>query len=151
MSAEEDHRFYDRRAHGFVRVAASTPAVWTADVARNAAAILSEARKARDAGVDLLLYPELALSSYAIDDLHLQHAVLDAVERELAAIVTASTGLAPVMVVGAPLRRNGRLYNCAAVIAGGKLLGVVPPNSSHYRRAKALSTLSSTLLKALQH
>lgn len=126
MSVREDHRFYDRRTHGFVRVAASTPSVWTADVARNAAAILDEARKAHDAGVDLLLYPELSLSSYAIDDLHLQFAMLDAVEQELAAIVVASARLAPVLVIGAPLRRNGRLYNCAAVIAQGRLLGVVP-------------------------
>ena len=126
MSAARGHPFFDRRTHGFVRVAASTPAVCTADVARNAAAILAEAAKAHAAEVDLLLYPELSLSSYAIDDLHLQYALLDAVERELATIVTASAGLAPVLVIGAPLRRNGRLYNCAAVVAQGKLLGVVP-------------------------
>lgn len=126
MSAGQDHPFYDRRTHGFVRVGASTPSVWTADVARNSAAILAEARRAHEAGVDLLVYPELALSSYAIDDLHLQFALLDAVERELAAIVAASAGLAPVLVFGAPLRRNGRLYNCAVVAANGRLLGVVP-------------------------
>ena len=126
MSEATDHPFYDRRTHGFVRVAASTPAVRTADVARNAEAILSEARRAHAAGVDLLLYPELSLSSYAIDDLHLQYAMLDAVEEKLAAIVAASGHIDSVLVIGAPLRRNGRLYNCAVVIARGKLLGIVP-------------------------
>lgn len=120
------HRFFDRRTHGYVRVAAATPRVRTADVAGNAAAILEQARKAADAGVDMVVYPELALSSYAIDDLLLQGAILEAVEAELARLVEASGALDPVLIVGAPLRHNQRLYNCAAVIARGKLLGVVP-------------------------
>ena len=120
------HPFFDMHTHGFVRVATSTPKLRTADVAYNAAGILEEARRAHDRNVDLVLYPELSLSSYAIDDLHLQAVILDAVEAELAAIVKASSQLAPVLVVGAPLRRNGRIYNCAAVIANGRLLGVVP-------------------------
>ena len=126
MSNRGKHAFYDRRTHGFVRVGASTPAVRTADVARNAAAILDEARRAHEMDVDLLVYPELALSSYSIDDLHLQYAMMDAVESALASIVEASTNIAPILVIGVPLRRNGRLYNCAAVVGGGKLLGVVP-------------------------
>ncbi|GMM93922.1 NAD(+) synthase [Qipengyuania sp. MTN3-11] len=120
------HPFYDRRTHGFVRLATSTPKVRTADVAYNTAGILEEARRADTQGVDLLLYPELSLSSYAIDDLHMQAALLDAVDRHLSEIVAASADLSPVLVVGAPLRRNGRIYNCAVVIAGGAVLGVVP-------------------------
>lgn len=126
MTQGAEHPFFDRRTHGFVRVATSTPDVRTADVARNAAAILAEAGRAGEQGVDLLLYPELSLSSYAIDDLHLQSALLDRVERELAAIVSASTDIAPVLVFGTPLRRNGRLYNCAVVVARGRILGIVP-------------------------
>ena len=120
------HRFYDMHTHGFVRVATSTPQVRTADVAHNAAAILDEARRAHDRNVDLVLYPELCVSSYAIDDLHLQGAMLDAVEAEIARVVAASAELTPVLVIGAPLRHNGRLYNCALAIAQGRLLGVVP-------------------------
>lgn len=112
--------------HGFVRVAAATPAVAVADPARNAQAVIERARRADAEGVDLVVYPELCLSSYAIDDLHLQEALLDGVEAAVAAVLAASRDLAPVLLVGAPLRRNNRLYNCALVIARGTLLGVVP-------------------------
>src|SRR5690606_27965863 len=86
--------------------------------------------------VDLVVFPELALSSYAIDDLLLQDALLGAVEQGVARILAASEALAPVAVVGAPVRRGGRLYNCALVVARGTLLGVVPksflPNYREY-------------------
>ena len=120
------HPFHDMHRHGFVRLATGTPQVRTADVVYNAAGILTEAGRAHDRNVDLVLYPELSLSSYAIDDLHLQGALLDAVEREVGRIVAASAELTPVLVIGAPLRHNGRLYNCALAIGQGRLLGVVP-------------------------
>ncbi len=130
------HGFFDCHTHGFVRVATATPQTRTADVAYNAAGILAEAQRAHDLNVDLLLFPELALSSYAIDDLHLQTGLLDRVEQELAAITRASRDWAPVLAIGAPLRHNGRLYNCAVVISGGAVLGVVPksylPNYREY-------------------
>ena len=136
MSGSDTHSFYDLHTHGFVRVATSTPKVRTADIAYNAAGILETARQAHAQHVDVLLYPELALSSYAIDDLHLQMALLDAVEAQVAAIVEASRDLTPVLVFGAPLRRGGRIYNCALVVARGELLGVVPksylPNYREY-------------------
>ena len=126
MAKSETHPFFDLHTHGFVRVATATPKVRTADVAFNAEGILEQAHMADARGVDLLLYPELCLSSYAIDDLHLQTAMLDAVERHLAEIVEISASLAPVLVIGAPLRRNGRIYNCAVVISRGAVLGIVP-------------------------
>lgn len=126
MTSQTTHPFYDLHRHGFVRVAASTPQVRTADVAFNARAILAEARRAHEQAVDLLVYPELALSSYALDDLVLQDALLDAVEAEVAGLVAASKGLTPVLLIGAPLRHQGRLYNCALAIADGRLLGAVP-------------------------
>ncbi|MFT4057814.1 MAG: nitrilase-related carbon-nitrogen hydrolase, partial [Novosphingobium sp.] len=122
----QSHPFYSMHEHGFVRVATSTPHVKTADVAANRDAILAEARRAHAAHVDLLVFPELSLSSYAIDDLHLQGAMIEAVEAAVAEIVKASADLSPVLLVGAALERKGRLYNCALVIAQGRLLGVVP-------------------------
>ena len=116
----------DRHTHGFVRVATCTPCVRPADVAGNTASIIEEARHAHDAGVDLAVYPELCVTGYAIDDLHLQQAVIDAAEAAVGRIVAASEGLAPVLVIGAPVQRNGRLYNCALAIANGRLLGAVP-------------------------
>ncbi|MGZ3265459.1 MAG: NAD(+) synthase [Croceibacterium sp.] len=112
--------------HGFIRVATSTPRVRTADVAFNRDGIIDEAQRAHAAHVDLLVYPELCVSSYALDDLVMQSALLDAVEDAVSAIVAASAGLTPVLLIGAPLRHEGRLYNCALAIADGKLLGAVP-------------------------
>jgi NAD+ synthase (glutamine-hydrolysing) len=126
MSSPAAHPFYDLHSHGFIRLATATPRVRTADVAFNTGAILEQAQRAHERGVDLLLFPELCLSSYAIDDLHLQMALLDAVEAAVREIVAASNGFDPVIVIGAPLRRAGRIYNCALAIAGGRLLGVVP-------------------------
>ncbi len=124
--ADTTHPFYDMHAHGFVRVATSTPCVRTGDVAYNTRGILSEAAKAHAQNVDLVVYPELCVSSYAIDDLLLQNALLDASEAALGEILEASEELSPVLVVGAPLRRNNKIYNCAIVIAHGELLGVIP-------------------------
>lgn len=128
--------FYSLHRHGFVRVATATPAVRTADVAFNREAILKEARHAHDARCDLVVFPELSLSSYAVDDLHLQSAFVETCARAVGEIVDASAELAPVLLIGAPLEKNGRLYNCALAIARGRLLGAVPksylPNYREY-------------------
>ncbi|WP_379920966.1 NAD(+) synthase [Erythrobacter sp. R86502] len=122
----EAHPFFDMHGHGFVRVATATPNCRPADVPYNTAGVLTEAKKAHDARVDLVVYPELTLSSYAIDDLLLQNALIERAEEALAEIVAASADLDPVLVLGAPLRRADKLYNCAVVIARGQILGVVP-------------------------
>ncbi len=135
-SGAGSHPFYEPRRHGFARVATSTTLGRPADVAGNVEAVLSEARRAHAAGVDLVVFPELCISSYAIDDLHLQSALLDAAEAGLWEVVVASRDLAPVLLVGVPLRHNGRIYNCAAVVTQGELLGVIPksylPNYREY-------------------
>ncbi|WIW91063.1 NAD(+) synthase (plasmid) [Sphingobium sp. V4] len=121
--------------HGLVRVAAATPRGTVGHVGANAEAVRELALQAAAEGADLVLFPELCLSSYAIDDLHLQDALLDRVEAEVGRLIEASANL-PVMLVGAPLRRAGRVYNCALVIAKGALIGVVPksylPNYREY-------------------
>ena len=128
--------FFALRRHGFVRVAACTPRVMPGDPGFNAAETLALARQGHERGVDLMLFPELGISAYAIDDLFLQDALLRRVESEIAGFVAASKDLAPVLLVGAPLVHNGRLYNCAVVIARGRILGVVPktflPNYREY-------------------
>ncbi len=119
-------RFKSLYTHGFVRVAACAPVVAAADPARNAEAILEFARQAHDQSAALLLTPELSLSGYAIDDLLLQDALLDAVEAALARLKAASASLFPVLIVGAPVRVRGALFNCAVAIHQGEILGVVP-------------------------
>ncbi len=112
--------------HGFARVAACVTVSSVADPAANAAAIIEAARACHERSVAVAVFTELGLSGYAIEDLLMQDPLLDAVERGLLGIVEASSELMPVLVVGAPLRWGARIYNCAAVIHRGKLLGVVP-------------------------
>ncbi len=112
--------------HGFVRVAACTVAGRVGDPAANADAILAEWRACHDEGAALAVFPELALSSYAIDDLFMQDALLDAVAAAADRLVEASRDLRPLLLVGAPVHWRHRLYNCALVIGNGRLLGIVP-------------------------
>jgi len=130
------HPFYALHTHGMVRVAAATPSATVGDAPANADAAVELARVADARGVDLVVYPELNLTSYAIDDLHLQEAHQRASEAAVAAVAEASRDLRPVLLVGAALRRNGRLYNCAIAVHRGRILGVVPktffPNYREY-------------------
>lgn len=113
-------------AHGFARVAACTIPVALADPATNAATVIGEARACHDDGAAVAIFPELCLTGYSIDDLFLQDTLLEAVEDAIATIVEASTDLRPVIVVGAPLLRGNRVFNCAVVIHRGSVLGVAP-------------------------
>jgi NAD+ synthase (glutamine-hydrolysing) len=113
-------------AHGFARIAACTGHVTIADPPANAESVLRQARACSEEGVALAVFPELCLTGYAIDDLLLQDAVLDDVERAVETVAAGSADLLPVLVVGAPLRRRNRLYNCAVVVHRGRVLGVVP-------------------------
>ncbi|WP_419827147.1 NAD(+) synthase [Sphingomonas sp.] len=130
------HDFRSIHHHGLVRVAAATPAATTGDPAANARSTIALVRQAWDEHVDLIVFPELSLSSYAVDDLHLQDGFRDAVLEALAAVLTKTTDIPTVIAMGAPLARNGRLYNTAIVAARGQVLGVVPkiflPNYREY-------------------
>ncbi len=118
--------FRSAYAQGFARVAACTVPVSIADPASNAATVLEQARACHDDSVAVAVFPELCLTGYAIDDLFLQDAVLEATLEAIDAIVEASKDLRPVIVVGAALRKGHRLFNCAVVIHRGRVLGVVP-------------------------
>jgi len=118
--------FFSIHRQGFVRVAVCTPRVAVAEPGANLTATIELLRAGHDRNVDLLLFPELGLSAYAIDDLLLQDALLQGVDQALSDLVAASASVSPTLVVGAPLRRNGRLYNCAVAISRGRVLGVVP-------------------------
>lgn len=118
--------FHSIYRHGFARVAACVIPSRVADPTANAEAILEAARGCGEQAVAVAVFPELCLSGYAIEDLVMQDALLDSVERALVGIVAASADLATVLVIGAPLRHGARIYNCAAVVHRGMLLGVVP-------------------------
>ena len=133
-------RFHSIHHHRMLRVAAATPTASVGDAPANAAATIDLARRAHDAAVDLVVFPELNITSYAIDDLHLQTAQQSATAAALAAVAVASADLRPVLLVGASLARNGRLYNCAVAITRGRILGVVPktflPNYREYHEKR---------------
>ena len=128
--------FHSPRTHGFVRVAAATPVVHTADPAANAGEHIALIRQAGAQGVDLIVFPELSLSGYAIDDLMMQDALLAEVERQIAVLAEAADAVGVIAVVGAPVRSGDALYNCAVVLGSGSVLGVVPktylPNYREY-------------------
>ncbi|TCK20651.1 NAD(+) synthase [Pseudonocardia endophytica] len=112
--------------HRFLRVAAQTIRTTMADPAANAAAVLDAARECHEDGTGLVVFPELTLSGYSIEDVLMQDTLLDAVERELVALAGATADLLPVLVVGAPLRHRHRIYNGAVVVHRGRILGVAP-------------------------
>src|SRR5262249_4985755 len=111
---------------GFVRVATCTIDTAIGDPAANARTVLEQARECHAEGVGLAVFPELTLSGYSIEDILLQDALLDAVERAVADVVAGSAELLPILLVGAPLRYRHRIYNCALVIHRGAVLGVAP-------------------------
>jgi NAD+ synthase (glutamine-hydrolysing) len=118
--------FYSAYDQGFARVAACTLPVAIADPAANARATLEQARACHDDGVAVAVFPELSLCGYSLDDLFLQHHLLQAVRDAIAEVALGSTDLAPVLVVGAPLVHGTRVLNCAVVIHRGRVLGVAP-------------------------
>ena len=118
--------FFSPYSHQFIRLGACVPQVAVADPAKNGDQVAALVEAGDKDGVALLLFPELCLSAYAIDDLLFQDALLDAVEAQIARLLELSRKRAPVIVVGAPLRSRGRLYNCAVAIHRGRVLGVVP-------------------------
>ena len=119
-------RFYSIYSHGFIRAAVCIPSLRVADPAYNVERTLELARQASVANVALALYPELGISAYSNEDLFHQHALLEATRNGLARLVKASESLAPVLVVGAPLEFDAKLFNCAVVIHQGRVLGLVP-------------------------
>ncbi|MDQ2820551.1 MAG: NAD(+) synthase [Pseudomonadota bacterium] len=139
--------FFNLYAHQFARVAVAIPVCKIADPLHNAAQTILLARQAASEGAVLVAFPELGLSAYTCDDLFHQRALLDACEAALDQVVQASTALDIALIVGLPLRVNHQLYNCAAVIAGGRVLGVVPksylPNYGEFYETRQFSAAES--------
>ena len=124
MAARDD--FFNLYRHGFVRVALATPAVRVGDPAANAAATLALMRAAVRRKSVVAVFPELGLSAYSCEDLFHQQALVRASEAALAWLLARSRDLPLAAFVGLPVAVDGLLYNCAALICRGRLLGVVP-------------------------
>lgn len=112
--------------HGFVRVAAAIPHVEVADCKANAEQIQQIMLTVNAQGVEVLCFPELSLTGYTCQDIFFQHLLIEEAESAMLRLVEFSRNLNVITLVGLPVAFDGQLFDCAAVIQGGKLLGLVP-------------------------
>ena len=121
---------------GFLRTAAATPKIRVADPQYNAKQIIELMEQGESRGVKVMVFPELCLTGYTLFGSFLQASLLESVKRELKHIVEASKKLHMIAFVGLPWEHEGKLYNAAAAISGGRILGLVPkknlPNYSEF-------------------
>ena len=112
--------------YGFVNVAAAVPTVKVADVEYNVQQLESIIAQAEGRGVEVIVFPELCLTGYTCQDLFKEQLLLDRAEEGIIMLLDFTRKLDIVSIVGTPLLINGLLYNCAVVIQGGVIMGVVP-------------------------
>lgn len=122
----QQHSFCSIYRHDFVRVSVCIPIIQVANPYYNTERTLELARRASQMRAAVALFPELGISAYSNEDLFHQEALLDACVECIAHIVQVSRDLEPVLIVGAPLRFEGKLFNCAIVIYRGRVLGITP-------------------------
>src|SRR3954470_15423370 len=118
--------FLNLYRHGFVRMAVATPVVRVGDPAYNAAGTEALMREAARAKAALVVFPELGLTAYTCDDLFHQQTIIDGAAEALAGLLQRTRNLPVAALVGLPVAVDGLLYNCAALLCQGRLVGVVP-------------------------
>jgi NAD+ synthase (glutamine-hydrolysing) len=118
--------FHSLYRHGFARVAVAVPHVRVADPKYNAERTLEMARQSAKHHAVLTLFPELGISAYSCEDLFQQDALLDAVLESLEWLRRESADLNTILLVGAPLRTENKIFNCGIAIYKGEILGVTP-------------------------
>ena len=112
--------------YGFVKVAAAVPAVKVADVDYNVQQIESIIAQAEGRGVEVIVFPELCITGYTCQDLFKEQLLLDRAEEAVITLLDFTRKLDIISIIGLPVIINGLLYNCAAVIQSGQLLGIIP-------------------------
>ena len=112
--------------YGFVNVAAAVPTVKVADVEYNVQQIESLITQAEEQGVEVMVLPELCITGYSCQDLFKEQLLLDHAEDGIVKLLDYTRKLNVIVIVGLPVVVNGLLYNCAAVLQSGQLLGIVP-------------------------
>ena len=145
--------FFNLYRHGFVRVAVATPRVRIGDPRHNADATLELMQQAARDKALLAVFPELGLSAYTCDDLFHQRTLIDAAESALAQLLARTRNLPLAALVGLPVAVDGRLYNCAALVCRGRLVGVVPktylPNYREFYEARQFTPGDSSPRSAI--
>ena len=112
--------------HGFIKVAAVTPKIKVADTKYNAQVICEKLEEVYEHGAKIVVFPELCITGYTCGDLFLQGMLLEEAKEALLKIADATEGKDVLVMVGLPMERDGRLYNVAAVLQNGDILGLVP-------------------------
>ena len=147
MSANK--HFLNLYNHDFARIAVGVPRCRIADPVFNASETQKLIAEAAAGGASLVVFPELGLSAYTCDDLFHQRALLDACEAALASVLDASKDLDIISIVGLPLRADHRLFNCAAVLHRGRILGIVPktylPNYGEFYEARQFNSADDAI------
>ena len=141
--------FHSIYSHGFIRTAVCVPRLRVADPDYNAEQTIRLAEQASAMSAAVTVFPELGLSAYANDDLFHQDALLDSAMEAVSRVAAASRDLTPVLVVGAPLRFDAALFNCAVVIYRGNILGIVPksylPNYAEFYEKRQFTRAAAAL------
>ena len=136
---------------GFIKVAAARPSVSVADCDHNSEHIIALMQQAAEQGVRMVLFPELSISAYSCGDLVQQPLFLQAAERALKRIVVASQDTNIAAIVGVPVAVGDKIFNCAAVVAGGEIVGIVPKRhlANYGDAARAVGSLQAPRTRAL--
>ena len=141
--------FFNLYSHNFIRVAIAIPEVRVADPAFNASRTIALMEKAAEHQACIVVFPELGLSAYSCEDLFHQEALLLACRAALAEVVAASRTIPVIGMVGLPLQVDSLLFNCAAVVQRGRLLGIIPktylPNYREFYELRQFTPADSAL------
>ena len=111
---------------GFVKAASATPAIRVADPVYNAQVICEQMEEAVSHGAKIVVFPELCITGYTCGDLFLQNLLLEEAKEALLRITAQTAKMDAVILVGLPIEKDGRLYNVAAVLHHGDILGMIP-------------------------
>jgi NAD+ synthase (glutamine-hydrolysing) len=153
MESSKERQFFNLYNHGFIRVAVCVPEVKVADVPYNVASTIKLAKQASVNSAILALFPELGISAYSNEDLFHQDALLMSVMEGLKEILHATRELNIILVIGAPLRVDFRLFNCGIVLYRGRILGVAVksylPNYREFYEGRQFSPAEDAQSKLL--
>ena len=154
MPTKKKSDFFNLYNHGFIRTAVCIPELKVADTVFNTQKTIKLAREASSQKAILTIFPELGLSAYSNDDLFHQDALLRGVREAITEIQTASEKINTIIVTGAPLQFNCRLFNCAVVFYKGKILGVAVksylPNYREFYEARQFTPASHSFSSQIE-
>lgn len=154
MECKDKNDFFNLYRHGFIRAAVCTPTVKIADVRYNAEQTIRLAREAGAGGALLAIFPELGLSAYTNEDLFHQDALLNGVLDAIDRISSGTATLNCILVIGAPLQVDSRLFNCGIVLYRGRIIGVAVksylPNYREFYEARQFSPAEEALVKTIR-